>query len=310
MRHKICTTWTLCTVVGAALASAATIDRTYRESFAAAPGTVLELHHDDGDVDVQPWAEDRVEVVARYHAVIRGLGGPRDYEVDFEQRGDLIRVVGREVGSNFSFGGTRTYEHSFTVRAPAWVALRLRGDDGDVTVRSWEAAIDVEVNDGHVRIDGLRGDLDLTVDDGDVDLFECVVSRAEIRLQDGDLRLDGGAGEWVVRLDDGDFEARDLAASRLDVEAQDGDLDIVLSAAPAPTIDLRADDGNISLAVPPDLAVDFSITVDDGDMRVTLAGATVESRDSHVTRGRMGAGGAGTIRIVTQDGDVTLRGTP
>lgn len=310
MDAKTCATWGLCALAGAAATAGATIDRTYQESYDVAPGAVLEVHHGDGDVDVRPWAEDRVDVVVRYHARTYGVGGPRDFEVDFETRGDVIRVVGREIGSSVTFGGMRTYEHSYTVQAPPWVALRLRGDDGNAVVRGWEAVVDIEGNDGDARLDGLRGDLELRLDDGDAELSDCVVGRAVVRLEDGDLRVERGAGDWSVALDDGDVDIRDLAASRLHVEAQDGDLDIALATVDLYDVVLRTDDGNVILGFPAGAAPGFSITVDDGTVRLDLEGATVESRDEHVTRGRLGPGGGGSVRIVTQDGDVTLRDAP
>jgi DUF4097 and DUF4098 domain-containing protein YvlB len=310
MRARTPILWAACVLGGAALTAAATVDRTYTRSYTATSAMVLEVHSGDGDVDLRPSVDDRIDIVVRYHATTHGLGGPRDFEVDFAQNGDVVRVEGREIGSGFVFGGVRIDEYDYTIQAPPWVALRLRADDGDIALQGWAADVDIESSDGEVAIDGLRGDLKVTLDDGDVDLTECAVGRATVRMEDGDLHVAGGSGEWDVSLDDGDVDARDLAADRLRVRAEDGDIDVGLALAATLAVDLQTDDGNVDVSLPPGAEPDFLITVDDGSVRLALEGATVESRDAHVSRGHVGAGGGGTIRIATRDGNVTLRDAP
>ena len=205
----------LLSLVAVTAARAETVDRDFNESFEVRPGVILALIHGDGDVDIEPWNQDRVEITVRYHVESRGVGGKRDFEVDFDRAGDTITVEGREIGSNFFLGGSRTFEYLYTIQAPSYLLLELRGDDGDVTIIDWEADIDLRSADGDIRIDGLTGDLDLLLDDGDVELFDCSVGTATLQLQDGDVVLRGGSGEWHFDVDDGDLDLRDLAASRL-----------------------------------------------------------------------------------------------
>ncbi len=294
-------------VVPATAAVAGTVDREYSESFDVSPGATLRLFHDDGDATITPWSEDRLEVVVRYHVVSRGIGGPRDFEVDFDRSGDTITVEGREIGSNLSFGSSRTHEYTYAVKAPSYVTLELSGDDGDVAVRGWEAPIDIDIEDGDVRIDGLDGDLSVKSDDGDLELSDIRAGSATVMLQDGDVFLRGGSGEWRLTLDDGDFDATGLEATALDIETSDGDVDIELAPTARLEASVRTSDGDVTIVLPPSAALEFEIEVDDGRVSLPDSGAIVGSRSGDRTLGRVGDGSGGRLDIRTRDGNVTLR---
>ncbi|MCZ6507064.1 MAG: DUF4097 family beta strand repeat-containing protein [Acidobacteria bacterium] len=299
-------TWCLCVAAGAMVCGAATVDRSFNESFPVAPGVRLELIHGDGDVDIEAWDNDRIDISVRYRVVSRGWGGVRDFEVDFDRAGDLITVEGREISSGFSVNFGQTHEYRYTVKAPPYVALELRGDDGDVEVRDWESDIDLRSDDGDVTIDGLRGNLRLALDDGDVDLYDCDVDSATLRLEDGDVTLHGGSGDWVLTVDDGDLELLDLAAGTVKVRAEDGDVVLGLLPSGRLDIDIRTDDGDVVLAVPSEISASFTFLVDDGTISLRADGVRVESKRAHRTTGVLGTG-SGEIRVQTEDGDIALR---
>jgi len=306
MLRKALMTCLLVALAGATSVAAETVDREFNESFDVEPGVALRLVSGDGDVDIAPWNENRLEVQVRYHSVSRGWGGVKDFEVDFDRSGDTITVEGREIGSNFFVGGTRTHEYRYTIKAPPYVALRIEGDDGDVDIRHWEADIELRINDGDARIDGLDGDLLARLDDGDLELDNCAVGRATVQLEDGDVTLRGGSGDWRLTVDDGDLDLRDLAAGSLEARGQDGDIHVTLTPGPFVEADLASDDGNIDLTLFSGLSARFSIDVDDGSISLHGSELTVESKRDHRTTGRIGDG-RGEIRIRTNDGDVRLR---
>lgn len=287
-------------------AAGATVEREFNESFDVAPGMTLRLVHGDGDVEIRPWNEDRLEVHVRYHVVSRGFGGPGDFEVDFDRSGDVVSVEGKEIGGSVFLGGRRTHEYLYRIQGPPYLLLELRGDDGDVEISDWAAAIDLRSDDGDVLIEGLDGDLVAQVDDGDLELFDCAVGTADLRLEDGDVTLRRGSGAWRFVLDDGDLDLRDLSATRLEARAEDGDITIELAPAPSFSGILRTDDGDVSLGLYSGFSARFSIEVDDGSMALQAPDITVGSKSERRTSGTIG-GGAGVLEIQTSDGDVTLR---
>ena len=58
-------------------AGAEEIQKEYHETFPAQEGTRLDLRHGDGDVTVQVWDKDEVQIEVRYHASVRAVGAAK-----------------------------------------------------------------------------------------------------------------------------------------------------------------------------------------------------------------------------------------
>ena len=103
------------------------------------------------------------------------------------------------------------YEYTYKIKAPDYVMLDLRGDDGDVELEGWRADIEcrtddgdlqftdvananteIWVEDGDVRLARLTGDLVVHADDGDVTITGCETPHALLTLEDGDVRIATG----------------------------------------------------------------------------------------------------------------------
>ena len=316
-------------LVAALPAAAETIDREFHQRFDVTAGDSLELHFGDGDVEVKAWDQDALEVHVRYHVEQRNIGfsskGRRDFSVDFDRHGDVVRVIGREPEGAFGFGvfTRREHEYRYTVSAPSYLALDLRGDDGDVRIAGWSSAVSLSsddgdfeltnsdgdlrlrMEDGDVLVDQHRGSMDLRLDDGDVEINGCRGERVAIAVEDGDVELAGCEAAIVVTADDGDVFLDDVVSSRVDVRTSDGDLVLQIDSPGALDLQARTEDGNVDLDLGAGVSARFTIDTDDG--RIRVEGAPVDlSRERHYATGVLGDG-AGTIRVLTQDGGVTLR---
>lgn len=308
-------------------ASATRVDREFHETFDVARGAKLELIHGDGDVTIETWDKDVIEISVRYHAEVKGKGWSNepDFEVDFEQSGNTVRVQGRETGhKGIGFFFSREHEYVYEIQAPDYVVLDTDGDDGDVEITGWRADIEcnlddgdlvltdvrsevttISVEDGDVEIDGFTGQLDIKLDDGDIDISDCESSRLEIRAQDGDVMLDRCRGDFEIEIDDGVVHVTRATVSKLDVRAADGDVDLDLISATDLDLYVSADDGDVSVRLGSEISASFSVETDDGSIRVSSDDWVVSRKDHRVT-GEIGDG-SGRIRIRTNDGDVTLR---
>lgn len=305
-------------------AAAKRIDREIRESFPLAEGDRLDLRSGDGDVSVEPWEKNELEIVVRYlgdYSKAGFSGGTDDFEAEMVREGRTIRAEGREPGGGFSFGfvSSRVEEYRWTVRAPAWLEIDLDGDDGDVRITGWRGRLDLRVDDGDVTLldvsgDDLRleledGDLEVrrfegalraSLDDGDIRLEEC---RGTFRLatEDGDLSITGGGGSFEIATDDGDLRVAELAAERLIVRMADGEMRASLTT-PAPTVEVRTDDGDVDLRLPAEASVRLVLRSEDGgiDLDASVAGL---ARDERQVTGSLG-GGEGEVRVETNGGRV------
>jgi DUF4097 and DUF4098 domain-containing protein YvlB len=316
-------------VAGAVPALAVTIDRDYHESFDVREGVRLELRHGDGDVTITPWDKDVIEVEVRYFADVKkvGIGSDPDFAVEFDQSGDVVRVIGHEkLGSGIAFfQAVRRHDYRYTISAPSYVKLELNGDDGDVSITGWRADIEcvgddgdidvsdvmnattrISVDDGDVQADGVVGELTVSGDDGDVILSGCHVTTARISIQDGDVVASGCEGDFRVSVDDGDVSLDDLRSRSVKISGEDGDVEAALTGEGAVDVEVATDDGDITVSMSGDLSYAFVITMDDGDVRVDVPTVDEFDQGRHLVSGEV-RGGEGRVHLSTSDGNVVLR---
>lgn len=313
MRKRVSSTAVGIIVLTLAVASptlAEKVDRHFHQSFDVQEGAKLILHHGDGEVSISPWEKNSIDVEVVYRASIKkaGAGSVREFEVEFDQSGDTVRVVGREPSVSILRGLSYHWEreYSYTVKAPRWVALELDGRDGDVSIREWGADIALETSDGDVEIDGLLGDFEIRSRDGDVRIRDCETTRGSIRTSDGDVALERCEGSLQVEASDGGLTLSQIRGDRLDLRTSDGDVELDLMASEELDLTIRSGDGNVAVGLDPGLSVVFTIQTGDGDVRMSeieVAGLRKERRH---TSGRIGDG-RGSMKISTGDGDVVLR---
>ncbi|MDZ7723796.1 MAG: DUF4097 family beta strand repeat-containing protein [candidate division KSB1 bacterium] len=305
--------------------SAKTIDKHFNKIYKSVDDqTVLELKHGDGDVVVRSWDRDEVEVDVRYRAKISGLGASDDFDVDFEQRGNRIKIVGKEPAFSFGLFGMRTYEYVYTIHAPAYVQLDLHGADGDVDISERRADITIKNADGDVHIrdvvneqtrlsmvdgdcelDNISGNLEIHCVDGDVWLNEIESRDCNIQAIDGDITIRHASGVFQIQAVDGDIQMRDAYADKVQINASDGDIDLDLRTVRRINADVQTGDGDIRVRIEKDLSAEVQISTGDGNIRADL------SRASQVNTGEdyyscVLNDGNGSIRIRTGDGDVCL----
>ncbi len=334
MRIPIRATLSVLLFVFASTAAATEVDRSFNQRFEISPGARLELEHEDGEVIITPWDQDAIEVDVRYRVEYKrvGLGSDPDLDVRFEQRGEVVRVIGEEnsVGG-VGFFSMKEIEYVYRVSAPAYVALEIDGEDGNVEVGGWQGAIKLrnedgdlrlsdlrvprlhlEVEDGDVEIEGFEGELDLEVEDGDVTVRDCRGERIRIDGQDGRVRLDNCEGDFDLSTDDGDLDLSGLRAGKLEVHTSDGRIEIGLDSGLGELdFEVTADDGDVDLKLGSGVSATYNLFSSDGDIRVDAEAAEPaedrrrEGGERNVT-GRLGDG-SGKIRVSTHSGRITLR---
>jgi hypothetical protein len=293
MSARIPASLTLLLLLLAGSALAKPVDKSFNESFDVAPGAILHLEHGDGDVTIEAWDRDSIEVDVRYFYDLKkwALGGEeRDFEMKFDQRGEHVYVAEQITGGGHSFGihARVRKEYSYTIKLPAYCVLELKGDDGSV------------------QISGMKSALELSSDDGDVDLFECAFTMADLSMEDGDLRVKSCQGNFEVECDDSDLDFEDSEIASLRIETEDGDVDLDLAAVTGVDWHIISDDGDVSLDYSGEMSAELRIESDEGEMRVDIQGLQDVEKRRHSISGILGDGN-GRIRIRTEDGDVRIR---
>jgi DUF4097 and DUF4098 domain-containing protein YvlB len=309
-------------------AAAEDLSRHFHETFDVQPGARLVLEHGDGDVTVEPWSEDSLDVEIHYRAKASNIGWSKstDFEVDFRQDGNTVFVTGHEP-KRISVGIStyREYEYTYTVKAPSYVELSLQGDDGDVEVEDWTGSILIKLEDGDVNlsdidaprteviledgdleIDGIRGALEIECEDGDIEIYDCETEHGRIRSEDGDIVIDRCQGNFEIVVADGDARLREVTAQNLEIRSSDGTVNVSLLPSDGLDLDVRVGDGDVVLDLDRDLSANFELETEDGRIKVSAADVMGLSQERRRVTGQLGAGD-GVIYVRSDDGSVTLR---
>lgn len=282
----------LAAVVGAAQAKP--VDESFEHGFDVGPGVILHLKHGDGDVTIDAWDQDRIQVEVRYHYDIKrwAIGGEeRRFDMKFDQRGDHVYVA-EEIsgggGASLGIHASVRKEYTYTIQAPAYCVLDLEGDDGSV------------------HISDMASDLELRTDDGEIDLFQCSFAGAELSAEDGDISIKSCRGDFEIESDDSDIDVEDCEIAELRIEVEDGNVDLDLVAVPGMDWQVISDDGDIDLDIEGEPSAEFGLETDDGDIRVDVPGLEDMKKRRHSWAGVTGSG-EGRVRLRTEDGDIRIR---
>ena len=306
------------------------IKKDFRHVFPSSPGTVLYLAYGDGEVTLSPWAKDSIAVHIHYKAELKklGFGKEPDFQVEFSQRGETVRVVGMQIGGGTTgFVNVSHEDYQVEIEAPTYVALDFEGTDGDVTVENWRADVAVRLEDGiaairnvttgqvrvimedgRITLDGIHADLFLKGENGKVDLENLDVPKGNIRMQDGDVTLNGGRGNFDIELEDGDLHMTRSRLENASIHTEDGDVDLELDVSPRLDLDIFTRSGSVRVGLAQSSSVRYSVETKAGRIRIALPGAT-GGRESKDRASGDWNGGDGRLRVVTIDGPVELRQT-
>jgi len=304
---------------------AKTIDKTIHKTFPAEFDTQLHLSHGDGDVEITPWDKDVVDVTVVYRASFSGIHSlhPNDFEVEFEQRGDKISIVGREPNI-LGVGISKVTEYTYTIMAPAYIELNTNGVDGHLRIQNWENTIHASVIDGDVTIDGttaelvqagsVDGDLMLSTItaevncktvDGRIDLQDISSTMCRATTIDGDISIENAEGEFYLRTVDGDIEARHLAAAGLQAKTTDGTVTLDLLNVDEIQVRVNTADGNVRVRLQEGTSAILDIDSGDGRIRTDLSPVSDMNTDDGYFNGSIN-GGRGLIKIHCGDGNVDI----
>lgn len=304
------------------------IHKDYHQSYRVSEGSTLHLTFGDGDVSVIPWDKDVLDITVKYHAKIKslGVGKKQDFEVEFRERGKDIYVTGHEDHSiALGIFSSRTYQYHYTIRAPRYLRLDLRGEDGDVEIEDWAGEIEcrtddgdfflrhgscpsvnIRMADGDVSIEEWQGELEIRGDDGDVFLENCKIHLGTIKLEDGNITIRDCRGNFKIVTEDGNVKTFRTHARQLDIRTEDGRVDLNLLKSHKLDLTIGTMDGNVMVTLEAGISASFAIDTNDGRIRTDLSGATRVRKGPHSVSGKL-YGGEGQIHISTRDGNVTLR---
>jgi DUF4097 and DUF4098 domain-containing protein YvlB len=328
MKQSISTLILLCIISLPLSGQGREIKKDISRSFDVHRGTVLHLKHGDGNVNMNSWDKDVVEIKVHYRASYStvGAGGKRDFDVEFSQSGNDIYVTGKETGTvSIGIHFQRQYEYEYTIQGPAYLDLDVNGEDGNLFINDWNSVIHIDGEDGDVELRNIQSDdavirledgdtslndfkgfLTLSAEDGDVKMNDCAFTACKIHLEDGDITGRELSGDFDLKLEDGDARLDDVSLSEFQCTTQDGDVVLGVQKADKIQCEISTDDGDVLLRLDRDISARVEINTDDGGIRFDVPGQSDYKKKKNHLSAVIGDGD-GWIRVSTGDGNVTMR---
>jgi len=309
----------------ASLVSAKTFEKEFEHQFEdVQKDRRLILKHGDGDVTIETWNQDRIDVLVYYKISATGLTSMNDdFYVEFIERNTDYMVIGHEPSIRVFMGGVRV-NYTYHIKMPAYVTLKTLGADGDIEISDHEADIDIrltdgdiyladceadEINlittDGDIRLKRINADLSIQSTDGKVDIDESSSNLGSIRLTDGDIRLSHAKGNFRLQSTDGDIDLNRMHVSQLFAKSSDGDITIDIIQTTDTDVDIETGDGDIVLTLPSSTNAGIRAYSNDGEIKSTIDNISEKESHEHYFQGIM-KNGDGYIKIRTGDGDIYL----
>lgn len=259
---------------------------TFEEQFSVDPGGTLSISQRDGDIRIESWERSAVDIEGRMsvradseEAAERAFARRRA-----EKRGNEV-VLAYEP----SRSGTREVIYrkiDYRIKAPEDCNLRLKIDDGEISITGLAGDLRIEGDDISGEISG-GADLLLTSDDGTITL----------------AALDGTI---FVKADDANIFLEDIDSPEITISTDDGDIEGDLTMHEGGEYSFTTDDGDIILRLPGDTASRVAIEKDDGRFETDFPFLLRRTAGHERIEGVIGSESAATV-IKTDDGDVALR---
>jgi len=268
----------------------------------------LELTRIVGDVMVESWSENKVEIVEniRINSYTREEAERvlEDYTLRTETRGDVIIATGP---SNY-----RGYvRFSYTVKLPEKFSAEVSTAGGDLNLRSLTGKFKIKTSGGDIEITECEGSIEAVTSGGDLELIKIkgtlfastsggdIVCHdcgddLELKTSGGELDLKRLKGSVFAKTSGGDVEVEDIDGI-CKVETSGGEI-YLKKITSKRTIEAKTSGGDIE--------------IDDinGDLEVHTSGGDISAEDVKGSLEATTSGGDIEARNITENLDVSTSG--
>lgn len=254
----------------------------------AAPDGHVDVSNVSGEISVEGWSRNSVEVVGTIGRNVKelvverdgdkvlikvkserhgGSGNSADLEIMIPKNSSLnVGTVSADIDVEAVLGEQGLHSVSGDVRTEVSAAdLEAESVSGDVDVtgNGIDSEIDATSVSGDVSLDNVAGEIEVVTVSGDLDVVNSSFERVRMESVNGDIF----------------FESELRAGGRLDVDTVNGEVDIVFLGEIAGRFDIDTFNGEIESCFGPDAertskyapGLELEFTRGDGDARVSIS---------------------------------------
>ena len=311
MRHhtaSLCVLALATTALFSAVAQAEDISR----EFEVVDGGRVEIDLESGGIKVQVGESNMVRVTVQ----VRGANADQ-FELDFDQRGEEIRVRGRTPGKHKRYNN-RDLAVEVRAEVPKRFDLKLDTSGGSIEVGDVDGEVDADTAGGSIVIGRVTGpvradtaggsievlasvkDVDADTAGGSIDLGE-IQGSIKADTAGGSIRVERALGRSRLSTAGGSITVKDARAG-VDADTVGGGIKVDYTAQPADHSSLSTTGGSITVGLAEGIGFDLDAR---SDSRIRSAFAVDDDEDDPKRlHGRLNGGGpeleidsSGRVRI-------------
>ena len=192
----------------------------------ARAGGTLNLRTTRGDVVVEAWDNDQVEIRERLRvndadydrSTVEDLIGRIQAGAFYATSGSTVRI------EELPMRGRPAVERDLQIRVPRSFSLDLQNQAGDLTMRGVRGAAEARTSGGDLEAADIEGDVDLRTSGGDLEV-RGVTGAVDARTSGGDMTVGDVGGRTLLRTSGGSIRAERIRGP-LDAQTSGGDVEV------------------------------------------------------------------------------------
>ncbi len=240
---------------------ASDLDLIKQKDFNVTSGGDFVLETEGGDVTVNSWEENRVEV-----KIFGNSKAKKKFTFSFESDGDFVKVTGKKHGSSI-FNWFSSEKLRYEVLVPKEFDLDIRTAGGDVKIRDIKGGVVLTTSGGDIKVKSVQGSVEAKTSGGDIRIND---AQGEISLKTsgGDINCYSVNGELIAKTSGGDIDLKDVSG-KINSSTSGGDISLVYIGENE-GIELYTSGGDIKISVPDDFSADINLKTVGGEIQVDL----------------------------------------
>ena len=191
------------------------------ETFEVRGGGTLRIYDIRGDVEIESWNKNRVEVIEfkrmdvstkdEAETVLRRL------QTRYEQRGNTIEIAGEHRRGDW-------VKSNFEIKVPKDFDVDIETSAGDLSIRELAGDVRLKTSGGEIRLTDIDGAVDAKTSGGDIIVINST-DRVTLKTSGGELELQNIGGPVIARTSGGDIKLTS-SEGRVDLHTSGGDIEI------------------------------------------------------------------------------------
>lgn len=215
-----------------------------------APGSVLDITNEDGNITVQGSDTDQCSITSTFT-----IKAPTTEQArDLSEKISLQTTPGDKKLTVKTVGPRRTpsyhmYYVNMLISVPRNTTVTMRKEDGDIQITHLEGQIQVGSEDGNITCENVSGDARVTSEDGDI-TFKNISGNARITSEDGNVNIkESHLTQLNIKKEDGNIHCDEISGN-CDITIEDGNVTIGYAEGSNDnsTCIVRGEDGNVRIS--------------------------------------------------------------